>query len=113
MSVHPLYKDINDYDIALMKLEKTVVFNDRIKPVNLPSRTQNEDILRVRLLVPGFGETKNGSQSNLFLRYVQMQAIKDDECSDKWGWKVKDSLLCAEGLFSRNETTCQVKTPVL
>lgn len=107
-SIHPLYKNINAYDIALVKLEKRVNFTDRIRPINLPARHQTpvEAVLNSTLFVPGFGETKNGSQSNLFLRFVKMRAITQQECSSDWGWKVKETLICANGLNSFNQTTC-------
>lgn len=110
-SIHPLYESVNAHDIALLKLEKPVVFSDRIKAINLPARHQTpiKSFINATLLVPGFGDTKNGSQSNLYLRYVKMKAIKNEECGEKWGWKFKESLLCAQGLNNPNQTTCQVK----
>lgn len=107
-SVHPLYKNINAHDIALVKLERPVIFNDRIQPIQLPARhqTPNDEFYNSTLFVPGFGETKNASQSNLFLRYGTMRAISNEECGREWGWKFKDNFLCAHGLRSLNETTC-------
>lgn len=111
-SIHPLYENINAHDIALLKLEKPVVFSDRIKAINLPARhqTPTEAFINSTLIVPGFGETKNGSQSNLFLRYIQMKAIKNEECGEIWGWRFKESFVCGEGLKGLNETTCQVNS---
>lgn len=100
-SIHPLYKNVNAHDIALVKLEKPVKFSDRIQPISLPST--KEDLVNATLLVPGFGETKNASQSNIFLRYVRMQAITNDECGSEWGWNFRGTLICANGL---NQTTC-------
>jgi secreted trypsin-like serine protease len=107
-SIHPLYKNINAHDIALLKLENPVNFDKRIHPIDLPARhqTTTEAFINSTLLVPGFGETKNGSQSNLYLRFVKMLVITNEECSDEWGWKMKETLICAHGLNSFNETTC-------
>lgn len=107
-SIHPLYKNINAHDIALVRLEKPVNFSANIKPINLPARHEAStyELMNSTLLVPGFGETKNGSQSNLFLRFVQMQAITNEECSNEWGWKFKDTFICTHGLSTVNSTTC-------
>lgn len=107
-SIHPLFKNINAHDIALLKLERPVDFNDRILPVSLPSRQEDpiESIESTTLMVPGFGLTQNASQSNIYLRFVRMTPISNEECSNEWGWLFKKSLLCANGLTSLNHTTC-------
>lgn len=107
-SIYPLYKNINAHDIALVKLESPVNFTDKVFPINLPARhqTPTETFIDSPMFVPGFGETKNGSQSNLYLRFVKMEAITRDECSTEWGWKMKETLICAHGLNSWNQTTC-------
>lgn len=107
-SIHPLYKNINAHDIALVKLEKPVNFSDRIHPVGLPARHQTRmgSLMNTTLLVPGFGETKNASQSNMHLRFVRMQSITNNQCSYEWGWPVKETFICAHGKNSLNQTTC-------
>lgn len=35
-----------------------------------------------------------------------MQGISNEECSDEWGWKMRETLICAQGLNSLKETTC-------
>lgn len=107
-SMHPDYKNINAHDIALVKLEKPVSFNERIQPIKLPARhqTPTDTFINATLFVTGFGETKNGSQSNLYLRFVKMQAITGDDCSNEWGWKMRETLICARGLNNFNQTTC-------
>lgn len=107
-SIHPLYKNVNAHDIALVKLEKPVKFSTDIKPISLPARSQasTDTFINLTLLVPGFGETKNGSQSNLFLRFVRMQSITNEECSNEWGWHFKKTFICTHGLNGFNFTTC-------
>lgn len=103
--IHPLYVNVNAHDIALVKLERSVNYTEYIKPVSLPStsQAQSEGIL----YVPGFGETKNASQSMLHLRFVRMKEIPNEECSKEWGWKINDSQLCAVGQAHFNHTTCR------
>jgi secreted trypsin-like serine protease len=106
--IHPLYKNINAHDIALVKLEREVDFTETIRTINLPSRRQTPDgsFINSTLLVPGFGETKNGSQSTLNMRFVRMKAVTNDECGNEWGWKFADTFICANGLNNFNATTC-------
>lgn len=108
-AVHPDYENINAHDIALLKLEKPILnFTENIKAISLPSRHQAsfDAIMNSTLYVPGFGQTKNASQSNLFLRYVKMRAITIEQCSDEWGWKMRETLLCSQGFSNFDETTC-------
>ncbi|CRL03230.1 CLUMA_CG016944, isoform A [Clunio marinus] len=107
-SIHPNYKNINADDIGLVKLEKPVEFNSRIQPIELPARHQlpTETFINSTLFVPGFGDTKNGSQSNLYLRYVEMYGVSNEDCSNEWGWRMRETFVCAQGLNSFNHTTC-------
>lgn len=107
-AIHPLYKNINAHDIALLKLEKPVEFSELIQPVNLPARHQaaTSSFIDSLLSVPGFGLTKNSSQSNLHLRFVRMRAITNEECENEWGWPFKENFVCAQGFDSFNHTTC-------
>jgi secreted trypsin-like serine protease len=106
--IHPLYRNINAHDIALVKLERAVNFSETVRTINLPSRRQAslESFINSTLLVPGFGDTKNGSQSSLNLRFVQMKAVTNAECGIEWGWKFADTFICANGLNDFNATTC-------
>lgn len=102
--IHPSYLNVNNHDIALVKLEKKVNFTENIQPISLPSMYE---IMNDTLYVPGFGDTKNASQSMLNLRFVRMKEISIDECSQIWGWNMKESQLCAVGVKSLNHTTCR------
>lgn len=103
--IHPSYINVNKHDIALVKLERSVNFTENIQPISLPEKSQNqtEDVL----YVSGFGDTKNGSQSMLYLRYVRMKEISNEECSKEWGWRMNESQLCAVGQEHLNHTTCR------
>lgn len=35
-----------------------------------------------------------------------MRGISSEECSDEWGWKMRETLVCAQGFNSLKETTC-------
>lgn len=102
--VHPKFVNVNGYDIALLKLEKSVNFTENIQPINLPRKSKF--LTNSTLFVAGFGNTKNASQSMLYLRYVKMKQITNDECGSYWGWKITDTLLCGLGKNNFNHTTC-------
>lgn len=103
--IHPSYINVNAHDIALVKLERPVNFTENIQPVNLPSPTQG--LSNGTLFVAGFGDTKNASQSMLFLRFARMKEISNEECSDEWSWRIHESQLCAVGQVHYNQTTCR------
>jgi secreted trypsin-like serine protease len=103
--VHSKFENVNAHDIALAKLEAPVEFTDTIKPIKLPARNQN--FSTSILYVAGFGDTKNASQSMLYLRYVKMKQITNRECSMEWMWTIKNSQMCSLGLNNFNHTTCR------
>lgn len=104
--IHPNYINVNAHDIALVKLERSVNFTEYIQPINLPPKEPFDRPLGI-LYVPGFGDTKNISQSMLYLRFVRMKEITNDECGMAWEWKINESQLCAVGQEHYNHTTCR------
>lgn len=103
--IHPHFVDVNAHDIAIVRLENSVKFTDFIQPIKLPSKNQN--FHNSTLFVAGFGETKNISQSMLYLRYVKMREISNEDCSATWMWKIDESKICATGLDDFTHTTCK------
>lgn len=109
VALHKNYVTINDNDIALARLERSVNFTDNIKPAQLPSRCEMEKTVDSTLFVPGFGETKNRSISHsmLYMRFVRMKEITNVECGLLWGWTMDERKMCAIGIESINQTTCK------
>lgn len=103
--IHNEFVNVNLHDIALVKLENAVNFSDKIQPIKLPA--SNESLNGSALFVPGFGDTKNASQSMLHLRFVKMMRISNEDCGKYWGWKIDDFKMCASGLDDINHTTCK------
>jgi secreted trypsin-like serine protease len=103
--VHEKYVNINNHDIALAKLENPVNFTDFIQPVQLPSKS--EKFYTSTLFVPGFGDTKNASQSMLYMRFIRMKEITNEECSEAWGWQMDEKKMCGLGIDNINHTTCK------
>lgn len=103
--VHEKYVSINAHDIALARLENPVNFTDNIQPAQLPSKMEN--LYNSIIFVPGFGETKNASQSMLHMRFIRMREITNHECGMAWGWDMDGNKMCALGINSIDHTTCK------
>lgn len=106
IEIHPHYITNKNNDIALVKLEKPLKFDTFIRSIDLPDDENDNPHVDEVLQVAGFGETKNASQSQLYLRYVNMRMISNDECNKDWYWMIKDNLMCAQGSSGPHETTC-------
>lgn len=104
--VHPSYKNDSNYDIALLKMQNAIEFDELIQPALLPEESKEEPDPNEILQVAGFGDTKNMTQSNLHLRYINMKLVTNEDCSKEWYWKIRENLLCAQGLNGASETTC-------
>lgn len=53
-----IFRGVGPNDIALIKLEKPIEFNDLIKPINLPTEDQKYD--DVNVVLSGWGVTTTG-----------------------------------------------------
>jgi len=85
---HPSYdRSNNDADIAVLELDREVVFRKDIQPICLPSVTpslRKEDLLNKTVKIAGWGTTSfEGSlSSELLFGYVQV--YNRDKCRDKF-----------------------------
>lgn len=74
---------LNNYDIALLKLDMPVNFTDKVRPICLPEK--NTDSVRHReCFATGWGQTR-GSGSFAKLKQAQMNELPIDECRKKGG----------------------------
>lgn len=67
----------NDYDIALVKLMKDIIFTNLIQPVCLPE--MNENVHDVSGTVVGHGYTEEGKISNK-TKHVEVSTVQDNVC---------------------------------
>lgn len=104
--IHPKYATDSNFDIALLKLTKPLMFDQLIQSISLPVDENDNPKVDEVLTVPGFGETKNASQSQMYLRYVNMKVISNEDCNNEWYRLIKYNLMCAQGNQSYLETTC-------
>ncbi|XP_065357920.1 serine protease 7 [Calliphora vicina] len=105
---HPQYdpKNINRYhDIALIRLDQDIDYNDFIRPVCLPVATTKQDINTGALLtVAGWGRTLLARQSNV-KKQLDVPVNDHDACVQKFSSRkinIGSSQLCAGGEFAKD-----------
>jgi len=88
--IHPGWnKNTNENDIAILKLNKAISFNDKsVAKLCLPSLTEYRDVdfpwTNTKLVAIGWGSTTSGGSSSNVLRQVTIAAVGDREtkCSN-------------------------------
>ncbi|XP_042879135.1 CLIP domain-containing serine protease 2-like isoform X2 [Penaeus japonicus] len=85
-------------DIAVIILERDVVFNDFIRPACLPFNYRNEGFENQHLAVVGYGRTADGQSSNVPLAAV-VPVVDLATCKRKYkdNFLISDSVICAGG----------------
>lgn len=99
---HPGFnKETFDNDIALVKLEDHVPFNDFIKPICLgPSFEDFEEIFyKHRTLklghVTGWGQLKEGGPQPKFLQEIRVPIVPQASCRSSTSFNVSNNMFCA------------------
>uniref|UniRef100_A0A6P7FHG8 limulus clotting factor C n=1 Tax=Diabrotica virgifera virgifera TaxID=50390 RepID=A0A6P7FHG8_DIAVI len=101
VSVHENYDTTDSAsknDIALIRLSQKIEYTDLIKPICLPEPDEGSGS-NDRLIVAGWGQTENGSYSNVKLQ-VLVPFRTNDECMTafrKIRLNLTDSQMCAGG----------------
>ncbi|RVE41563.1 hypothetical protein evm_013788 [Chilo suppressalis] len=80
--IHPLYSSLNyDYDIALLRLNKSLEFSHRVGPVCLPFKFKNTTMPGPNLTILGWGtQDVSGGPTFNVLRKVYGHMIEQDAC---------------------------------
>ncbi|TDG43825.1 hypothetical protein AWZ03_009736 [Drosophila navojoa] len=105
---HEKYKDkIYDYDFSLLQLEEPIEFDETKQPVQLPKQGQEFKDGEM-CYVSGWGETRNSTESNEWLRQVKVPLVNQEECKKKYSRYngVTDSMICA-GYSEGSKNACQ------
>ncbi|XP_069484631.1 ovochymase-1 [Ambystoma mexicanum] len=106
---HELFDAITfDYDIALIQLNESLVFNDYVRPVCLP--ISNKVVVPSTVcIVTGWGSTEEGARSTCRLQQVQLPVMDRTICSkmyfDQYSIRLTNSMFCAGGLGGKD--ACQ------
>uniref|UniRef100_A0A336M1S9 CSON008723 protein n=1 Tax=Culicoides sonorensis TaxID=179676 RepID=A0A336M1S9_CULSO len=77
-------------DIAIIKLPSPIVYNDRIRPINLPSRNDRDNSYAQEN-----GTVTSGISPEL--RYVETEIITNNACASYFPGLIKSSNICASG----------------
>lgn len=107
---HPDFSPVKySSDIALLKLNDTVKFNEYIYPICLPT-TQSEDS---KAIIAGFGSvSRHTSVSNDLLK-ATVEKFSNSECKDIFRNKRIDESLICYGNHSGPGGSCRVSIQIL
>ncbi|XP_065317008.1 uncharacterized protein LOC135925547 isoform X4 [Gordionus sp. m RMFG-2023] len=108
---HKAYvKNINENDIALLKLDKDIRFNSRIQPVCLPEfKYYPEEGTFCQVVGWGRTKTKDTFQYSNQIRQVKVPILSNYVCNEwlkKSEAEIKDTMLCA-GYEEGKKDACQ------
>lgn len=103
---HPHFqKDTFMNDIAVLRLKRPVTFNEYIRPVCLPNRTE-ETYFAKTAIATGWGTQKFGGPYSEVLREVKLIVWNNTECNQRFAQPITDVFLCA-GAKKREGDACQ------
>lgn len=94
--VHEEYNpgDMYRNDIAVVKLVRSLTFDENIKPISLPEHMKPivEDLPATLI---GWGYNYTGGETMDILQEVQLNVYSDEECRSLHAHKIHDSNVCA------------------
>ncbi|XP_050033992.2 uncharacterized protein [Dermacentor andersoni] len=103
---HPSFqKDTFMNDIAVLRLKRTVTFNEYIRPVCLPERTDQNYFAKTGI-VTGWGTQTFGGPYSDVLREVKLVVWNNTECNGRFAQPITEVFLCA-GPKRREGDACQ------
>jgi hypothetical protein len=75
---------------------KTAVSLDGVQTATINLPEQDESIpLNSKVMVIGWGDTQNVTESSRFLRAVKVYTIDDSKCAKIWKSRKTDRMICA------------------
>lgn len=115
---HPLFKLPSKYnDIALVKINGPVSFNNYIRPACLP---QSKAIDTMKAIATGWGKLSHNQATSDHLQKVVLELFTQYECNQSYAFEisrqlnrgiVEETQFCAGSHFERKDT-CQVSKTV-
>ncbi|KAM7356935.1 brachyurin [Cochliomyia hominivorax] len=93
-------------DIALVRLPRAVVYNERIQPIQLPKRDYEYRSFEDKLgIASGWGRYATGVHaiSNI-LRYVQLRIVNGQTCKNSFPLSYRSTNICTSGRYQKS--TC-------
>lgn len=77
-------------DIALLKLDEPLEFNDSVKPIDLAIE---EVPVNSSIIISGWGKTSNWGPIPTCLKYNALEALSQNDCAKKTGFHF-NGLIC-------------------
>ncbi|KAG2457284.1 coagulation factor VII-like [Polypterus senegalus] len=107
--IHERYvKDNTDNDIALLILDKPIIYSNYAVPICLPEKhlAQNE-LAAVRYsTVSGWGKLSEGGPTASILRKLMVPRLKTQECVENSKLNITKNMFCA-GYFEGKQDSCK------
>ena len=93
---HPKYDDRTmDYDIALLRLDKAVSYSDAMRPICLPSSTENFPS-GTQCVVTGWGKIRDSGPVSDKLRVASVPVIDHNKYKQMYGGnRITERMTCA------------------
>uniref|UniRef100_A0A1Y1M8F7 CLIP domain-containing serine protease n=2 Tax=Photinus pyralis TaxID=7054 RepID=A0A1Y1M8F7_PHOPY len=104
---HPRYNTrTRDNDIGLIQLERSIIFNDFIRPVCLPPPNGILPDVGTLMVVAGWGRTETDDNSDVKLK-SSVPLVSSSSCAKKFGSRgyISDNQFCAGGVAGKD--SCQ------
>ncbi|KAL9959652.1 hypothetical protein ACROYT_G032992 [Oculina patagonica] len=104
---HPQYDaKTSDYDLALIKLQSPLTYNNRVRPVCLP---KFDFAVRTKCYVTGWGTTKEGGNISQILQQAPVPLVRRKRCQRAYqdlDYTITPRMLCA-GYAKGRIDSCQ------
>ncbi|EZA59134.1 hypothetical protein DMN91_008353 [Ooceraea biroi] len=100
--VHPFYSSaLIRNDIGLIKLDRDIVFGDKVKPINLPAK--NFDKFDYPAMLSGWGTTSFPGEAPNELQHIQLTVIDQKQCLST-SFRITNNNICT--LNKQGEGAC-------
>ncbi|XP_058457227.1 brachyurin-like [Malaya genurostris] len=87
ITIHPGYTSTNiRNDIAVVRLDSAIVFNDRVQPARIPASGDSRTFAGETGTVSGFGRTTDASQAtSAVVMFTSNPIMTEADCLSSWG----------------------------
>ncbi|XP_055591128.1 trypsin 3A1-like [Uranotaenia lowii] len=107
--VHPYYdEDVFDYDSAILKLVKSLVFNPSVSPIKLAT-TESQYTPGILGKISGWGSTEKEGPLSKKLQLVEVPIVEQPTCEVLYEWinPVSKQMFCAGFVGEGGRDSCQ------
>uniref|UniRef100_A0ABD2XUF6 chymotrypsin n=1 Tax=Trichogramma kaykai TaxID=54128 RepID=A0ABD2XUF6_9HYME len=90
-------------DVALIRVSKDIVFNDKVQPIKLSTKSEKDE-KSVDVVLTGWGSTFIGGSAPNNLQEVNLKVIDNKRCAKEMGFNITKSHICT--LTKSGEGAC-------